>query len=57
MPLILQVQDMIKMLATEKYGDADSLTDSGKGPSEPGEGDKNADPHKRKWIIHLQHVQ
>ena len=36
---------MIKMLGTEKQGDADSLTDSGKGPSEPGE---NQDPHKRK---------
>ena len=39
---------MIKMLATEKQGDADSLTDSGKGPSEPGEGDKNSEAHKRK---------
>ena len=46
---------MIKMLATEKHGDADSLTDSGKGPSEPGEGDKTLERHKRKWIIHLRY--
>ncbi len=32
-----QVQDMIKMLGTEKHSDTDSLTDSGKGPSEHGE--------------------
>ena len=36
------------MLVTGKQGDADSLTDSGKGPSEPGETDKSTDPYKRK---------
>ena len=36
------------MLGTEKQGDSDSLTDSGKGPSEPGEGDKQGEPHKRE---------
>ncbi len=44
---------MMRILVSEKQGDSDSLTDSGKGPSEPGEGDKHAD-HKREcaadWV-------